>query len=474
MAGVLGWWHYNRELFQAETVARMSDLYSQILARVVANPRQPVSQLLPRTVDEEAKTVSGSDDTQFHRVRPRSEAKGADIDFDREIRLDPEITPSGQPPIRVSDTCRLFLTGATGFIGAFLLEQLLDRTSSEIVCLVRARDRVDGVRRICQNLVRYGVAAGEVDQRVKVVVGDLAKPLFGLAQKEFDRLASEVDVIYHNGADVNLVLPYQALRPTNVGGTREVLRLACHGQTKPTHMVSTFTVHTTEASRGQLVRETDPLPPCEELLHGYSQTKWVSEKMIDVARERGLPVAIYRPGHVIGDSRTGVSNTNDLLHTIVLACLRLGAAPFRDVEFDLTPVDYVAQTIVELSLRPESVGHTFHLTNPNPLNMRVLIEWMESTDLNVEVIPYEMWRDRLFRLAGQTQAQTEELKLLADILVPRVLADDDAHAVHPRFDCRRTTNALANTDIRCSTADSRLFSTCLEYLLRAESAPRVA
>jgi thioester reductase-like protein len=236
-------------------------------------------------------------------------------------------------------------------------------------------------------------------------------------------------------------------------------------------VVSTFTVHTTEANRGRVVTETDPLPPCEKLLHGYSQTKWVAEKLIEVARRRGLPVAVYRPGHVTGDSKTGAANVNDLLHTIVLACLRLGAVPRRDIELDLTPVDYVAQAIAELSRRPESLGHAFHLTNPNPLKTQVLTEWMERSELDVQLVPYETWRERLFDLADQTQIQTDKLRLLADVLVPRLLADDDARAVHPRFDCRHTLDALANTGVLCPPVDARLLSTGLEYLKRTGVGP---
>ena len=331
------------------------------------------------------------------------------------------------------------------------------------------RDEAEGQQRIRDNLAAYGLQPLGVAERVRVVVGDFSKPLFGLSQAEFDRLASEIDVVYHNGADVNLVLPYEALRTVNVYGTREVLRLACHMHTKPTHMVSTFTVHTTEATRGRLVTETDPLPPCEELLHGYSQTKWVSEKMIGEARERGLPVTIYRPGHVTGDSRTGAANTNDLLHTFVLVCLRLGMAPLRDVEMDITPVDYVAQAIAELSLQTESLGKCFHLTNPQALQAPFLVEWMEEFDMGIQRVPYDTWRDRVFELAEQMNAP--ELKLLGDILGPRVLAGDQALAVHPRFDCQQALDALAHTNIRCAPPDRRLLTTYSEFLQRMDADP---
>jgi thioester reductase-like protein len=462
---VLGWWHYNSELFDAATIAQLNADYSLILRQVVANPTRSVSQLFPATIE----TAQASD---LRRVKLRSIAHVDDIDFEMEYQLDPSITPSGPPVVRKNGSSRRFLTGATGFIGAYLLSELLERTDSEIVCLVRAKDEADGLRRIHENLAAYELSPPGIEDRVRVVIGDFSKPLFGLTQEEFDRLASEIDVIYHNGADVNLVLPYESLRAVNVYGTREVLRLACHLHTKPTHVVSTFTVHTTNATRGQVVTETDPLPPCEELLHGYSQTKWVSEKMIGIARERGLPVAIYRPGHVTGDSRTGAANTNDLLHTFSLVCVRLGMAPLRDVEMDVTPVDYVSQAIAELSLHPESLGKNFHLTNPEPLQAPVLVEWMEDFEIGIQRVPYDVWRDRVFALADQMNSP--ELKLLGDILGPRVLSDDQAIAVHPRFDSRVASTALENTGIQCAPANRQLLITYSEYLQRMGAMPAPA
>lgn len=466
---VLGWWHYNRELFDAGSLSQLNADYDVILRRVVANPARPVSQLLPATATAAAipalaaaSELADVEATQPRRVKSRAAAPAVEIDFEGEAQLDPAITPEGPAFAGTPDPSRRFLTGATGFIGAYLLSDLLERTESEIVCLVRAPDEAAGFRRIRENLAAYKLNPPGIEDRVRVVVGDFSKPLFGLTQLEFDRLASDIDVIYHNGADVNLVLPYEALRSVNVFGTREVLRLACHIRTKPTHFVSTFTVHTTEATRGLVVEETDPLPPCEELLHGYSQTKWVSEKMIGIARERGLPVTIYRPGHVTGDSRTGAANTNDLLHTFVLVCLRLGMAPLRDVEMDITPVDYVAEAITELSLQNESLGKCFHLTNPEPLQAPVLVEWMEDFEMGIQRVPYDVWRDRVFALADQLDSP--ELKLLGDILGPRVLSDDRALAVHPRFDCQGALQALAKTKIRCAPPDRRLLTTYSDFL----------
>ncbi|MCA9269550.1 MAG: SDR family oxidoreductase, partial [Planctomycetales bacterium] len=173
------------------------------------------------------------------------------------------------------------------------------------------------------------------------------------------------------------------------------------------------------------------------------------------------------PGHVVGHSKTGVANPGDLLHTIVLSCLQLGVAPAARTEVDVTPVDYVAAAIVELSLQSESFGRNFHLTNPAPLQMGDLVAWMRQMQIDVEFVSDEAWREKLTRLA--TTVDRDELRMLAEILAPRMLAGDAAGAVHPRFDSSAAQAALAPTDVRCAPPDARLLSACFDYLRRTQN-----
>jgi thioester reductase-like protein len=391
-------------------------------------------------------------------------------DVAADLILDPAVVPADPAAVYSAETLRqILLTGATGFLGAFLLDELLHRTTADIVCLVRASDEAVGKRRIMNNLKRYSLTPPDAEQRIRVVVGDFSKPALGLSPDAFKRLAAETDVIYHNGADVNLVLPYASLRRTNVGGVIEVLKLATATRTKPVHLVSTFTVHTTAENRGQVVTENDPLPAFEKLLYGYSQTKWVGEKLAQMARQRGIPVTIYRPGHITGDSQTGVSNTSDLLHTLVLICLRLGAAPMRDVEFDVTPVDYVARAIVELSLQPHCACGDFHLTNPAPMRTKDLIEWLLQSGVGIEMVPYETWRERLLRMGEELGLG--DMRMLTDVMGARAMGEDDAHAVHPRFDCQLAQEGLLDSTVSCPVPDTRLLDAYLGFIRRMQLIP---
>jgi amino acid adenylation domain-containing protein/thioester reductase-like protein len=380
-----------------------------------------------------------------------------------EVKLDPQITAAGRtfhPPPAYQ---RPLLTGATGFVGAFLLRDLLQATAGPVYCLVRAADETAGQQRLQANLQAYGLWQEAFAGRIVSVLGDLAEPLLGLASGTFQRLAAEVDIIYHNGALVNFVYPYEAHKPANVLGTQEVLRLAATVRLKPVHFVSTLSVfHTGEHDDGAVYQENDDLNAVGVPFGGYAQTKWVAEQLVMAAGERGLPVAIYRPGLVSGDSQSGAWNNDDMMSTLGRASLLMGAVPELDVHVDLVPVDYVSQAIVRLSQRPDSLGRRFHLNNPRPMPFRDVLAWLNHSPfaaqgLAVEAVPFDQWRQKLFDLASQFggPAANPFLPLLEEVAVEQVFM--------PAFDCRQTLAGLAGSDVDCPPVSPELLATYLSY-----------
>jgi thioester reductase-like protein len=438
---LLGWWHFNPAWIRPAAVARLQSLFNGLLQRLVESPNTCRKDEVALTNEERQRVKAACPgETQI-----KIPASGPIVDFEQEAALDPEITP---PPVSTAAAVmrEALLTGATGFLGAFLLEELLTRTEATITCLVRAEDAESGLQRVQSNLRRYGLTC-DVQDRLRIVTGDLNQRFLGLSNEEFDELGERIDVIYHNGAMVNLALAYDSMQ-TNVTGTREVLRLACHKRVKEVHLVSTFTVHATPATRGRLVREDDPLPPCPDLLHGYAQSKWVSEQLACAARDRGVPVKIYRPGHITGHSVSGASNQADLLHSVALASWSLGILPTSNVEFDITPVDYVARSIVYLSRQTERQDAAYHLTNPQPIRYHQVAEWMAAAWPQVEHVSREEWQQRFAALA----AESPEFQPIAEVVVPNIVGAESLPAVHPRYDCRLATDALQGSGITCPPA----------------------
>ena len=232
----------------------------------------------------------------------------------------PDQFPSyqGQIPIESSSPLTVFLTGATGFLGAFILRDLLTRTapSLNVIAHVRSnksRSPLDRIRETCQ---AYGIWSDSWAPRIECVTGNLGDKNLGMDEGTWQHVADEVDLVIHNGAQVHWVLPYSNLKAPNVRGTIDALALCSVGRPKRFAFVSSTSVLDTDhyvqlseksiQSGGQGVSESDDLGGSSKGLGtGYGQSKWVSEYLVKEAGRRGLSGSIIRPGYVTGDSKTG-------------------------------------------------------------------------------------------------------------------------------------------------------------------------
>src|SRR5262245_14389304 len=156
----------------------------------------------------------------------------------QDAQLDPRIQPLG-PASRPSAPKAVLLTGATGFLGAHLLQELTCHTAATIYCLVRARDGHEAQQRLQTNFARY-FAHTLASERVRPVVGDLTEPRLGLSPQTFAALAREMDSIIHNGAQLHHLAPYAQLKASNVSSTVAMLHLATTTKPKWIHYISTL------------------------------------------------------------------------------------------------------------------------------------------------------------------------------------------------------------------------------------------
>lgn len=375
------------------------------------------------------------------------------LDLRDEVILDASIQP---PPISSNPSIdTIFLTGGTGFLGVYLLHNLLTTTSATIHCLVRAQDSASGMQRLQSTLETYNLWNEHHAARIIPVVGDLSQPLLGLSPTAFDTLAQTIDVIYHNGAIVHFIYSYEYLKATNVLGTHEVLRLACHTRTKPVHYVSTTSVWGTPPLQ--------PLEDAELVFHdgfdtGYAQSKWVAEHLVREARKRGLPVAIYRPGAIGGDHRTGQWNTGDYISRLLKGCIQLGSIPdpepFAVLLNHLAPVDYVAAAIVHIAHQETAYSTSaHHIINPHPIDPHLLIQSIRDRGYPLVVQAFEPWLAHLKQTErlGQANALHPFLPLLeADLKFMSIFQGDGAAPTEPMLlSCTHTLKALTDSDITC-------------------------
>jgi len=298
------------------------------------------------------------------------------------------------------------------------------------------------------------------------VLGDLSEPGLGLSDAQYNDLSRSIDVIYHNGAWVNALYPYTMLKPANVLGTLEVLRLACAAKIKPVHYVSTISVFPPETTMSGVIDEEWTVDGGNLLRGGYAQSKWVAERLVNAAGERGLPVAIYRPGRVSGDSRTGVWVPDRQMIDALQTLLELGSVPRIDNEapIEFVPVDYVARAIVSLSRRPESLGKAFHLVNPQPMSWPVFLERLGALGSPLRELDPDTWVSEMVEFARSTP--TSLLNSLVPLL-PQDLAERLTNMKGAPFhiDCSNTLEALRESHVTCRPVEE-LLDLYLSYFVR--------
>ncbi|MFV0126716.1 non-ribosomal peptide synthetase [Streptomyces sp. HMX112] len=374
--------------------------------------------------------------------------------------LDPAVRPAADITRTATGPRHLLLTGATGFLGAFLLHELLARTGATVHCLVRADDAARAGKRLRSALEEYGLWRDEHSDRIRAVTGDLARPALGLDQREFDRLARTADAVFHVGAAVNLTYGYDRLRAANVEGTAEVLRLAAAHRTVPVHHVSTVGVFPSSGAPGPTpprILPGDPLGDGSLLRGGYARTKWTAEVLVAQARERGLPVTVYRPTRISGSAATGVCQTSDFLWLLVKGCLQAGAAPADYVaDFDLVPVDWVAAAIGALAADPAAAGGTFHLSSERRLLFTEVVARLRALGYRLADVPLEEWHRRVER-----RPDSAAFPLLG--LLP---ATGRETALSPLFDSGTTRHALRGSGAACPEIDDALFARYVRSFVR--------
>lgn len=277
---------------------------------------------------------------------------------------------------------KVLLTGATGFLGTHIASRLIKETDHDIVALVRAADKETAIRRLSRAWVDWQELVNSLDGRVQVLTGNTSEAYLGIDETEYRKLVHSITHIIHTAADLRLNAPIDELRKANVEGTANILKLAQdvhqdHGLKRLSHVSTAYVA----GGRTGTVSE-DALSDKYGFYSKYELSKYEGEQLVQQAKKQ-LPISVFRPGEVVGDSKTGAIKTFNTIYFPLR--LYLGKRPVvipvnPSMRINMIPVDYVADVITRLTFIPEAEGLNFHLVVPweKLPTAREVIEFLRS------------------------------------------------------------------------------------------------
>ncbi|TSE02156.1 NAD-dependent epimerase/dehydratase family protein [Skermania sp. ID1734] len=331
------------------------------------------------------------------------------------------------------------VTGATGFIGRFLVPELL-RRGEDVHVLVRAGSE----RKLANRAAQWGSP-----ELVHPVVGDLAQPALGIDREWIDEHRGRIDRMFHLAAIYDMTASDEDNERLNNGGTRNAVEVANRLEVGSLHHTSSVAA----AGLYEGVFTEDMFDEGQELPSPYHRTKFESERI--VRRECARPWRVYRPSIVVGHSKTGEMDKIDGPYYFFRALRAAGRIPNRipllvpDLgETNVVPVDYVAKAMDQIAHVPDLDGCAFHLVNPEPQKtidvMNLFADEASAPHLRA-VLPHPAMTLAM-RIPGVQRIVAPALGVPAEVI--------EHTEFTCRFDSTRTVAALAGTDVSVPPIES--------------------
>ena len=345
-----------------------------------------------------------------------------------------------------------FLTGATGFIGRFLVDRLLRDREGTVFVLVRK----SSVKKLEEMRARWGAA----ERRVVAVVGDLEKPRLGLSPAQVAKLKGKVRHFFHLAAVYDLSADAGSQEKANIDGTRHAVELAGAIAAGCFHHVSSIAA----AGLYEGVFREDMFEEAEELDHPYFRTKHDAEAI--VRAECRVPWRVYRPAIVVGHSRTGEIDKIDGPYYFFKLIQKMRHAlpawmPTVGIEggrINMVPVDFVVDALDHIAHKRGLDAKTFHLTDPEPRRVGEILNLFAKAAhapqmamrLNAKMFSFipSFVVDSVMSLAPMQRIQKQ---VLSDLGIPKEMFRFVNYPT--RFDNREAEKALKGSGLAVPRLD---------------------
>lgn len=305
----------------------------------------------------------------------------------------------------------VLLTGATGYLGAHLLKDLLLLTDAEVTCLIRASDLGHAKSRLLQRMRQYFPELPHtlLDQRVHALAGDISEPDLGLDKASLHELGSGLDAVFNPAANVRHFGSYEDFERNNIGGVVNLIDF-CRQYDLRLNQISTVSVsgnYALQKQAGLVFSENDLAIGQDVSDNPYVKSKLEAEKRLAQAVEQGVPCTVFRVGNLTGRYQDGVFQANigdnrfyNMLRTILIT----GTVPesLMGQVTDLTPVDACSRAAVMLAIRQKTRNRRYHLYNSQTLSIRQIIASLPDQDSEIRVLKDQEFMEHLNRTSRET------------------------------------------------------------------------
>lgn len=371
----------------------------------------------------------------------------------------------------------ILLIGATGFIGAHILDSFMKSNRGNIYCLVRPKNNINIEKRLKDILNFYfdNKYANEFGKRIHVVHGDITETNLGLSDKNYSMLCDNIDAVINSGALVKHFGLKKKFEEINVLGTKNVLDFCIESNKRLLH-VSTVSIsgngekeetviETPEnINNKKIFKETD-IYVGQNIKGVYSTTKFRAELLVLEAISKGLDAQILRLGNITNRYSDGVFQMNadeNAFAKRIKSFIEIGAFPkyLLPHSIELTPVDLAAEAIIKI-LNYKSPCNVFHIYNTMLLSIKLLMETLNH-DLNIDILAVSdtMMKDILTGILADNNRKDILSGIIYDL-------DDDKNLIYTsniRLNSDFTEKYLNKLDFKWRSIDKEYIIRYMKYL----------
>lgn len=315
---------------------------------------------------------------------------------------------------------KILLTGATGYLGAYLLRDLLTDTDSQVVVIVRADSNEKSCKRLAEVTETYFAdnLTDKYSSRLTVISGDLTQMNLGMTNDDYLTLAHSVDSILHAAAKVSHYGFKEDFEKNNILSVKTLLDFANAGIKKDMHHISTISVASNQINGKEwILYHEEHTDIGQKHQNEYNRTKLEAEKLLMEARKSGINVSIYRLGALFHDSETGKFQKNkneNALRSLMKSFSEIGFVCDIPYPIEVTYVNTMSRIIIGLLKNVDLNNQTYHLVNPNVFD---LMEYLgcEKSGLGLDRLSLQEFSTMLLEKYSEVQWSNQIEKIILNM-----------------------------------------------------------